>query len=133
MHWVPRHVLVTRSAAELPHGRRIVQRCAAAGIDDVTMLGGDRLPSLRGGSEREVYARAKQTLAVVVAPPSAVRPQPIPPSADWRLDLAKGCPAHYQYCGTKYVYPAPVMRELRTWFERQLATTLPAARPLYWT
>jgi spore photoproduct lyase len=24
--------------------------------------------------------------------------QPIPPSADWRLDLAEGCPAHCQYC-----------------------------------
>ena len=26
------------------------------------------------------------------------RPQPIPPSADWRIDLARGCPAHCQYC-----------------------------------
>jgi hypothetical protein len=26
------------------------------------------------------------------------RLQPIPPSADWRLDLAEGCPAHCQYC-----------------------------------
>ena len=58
----------------------------------------DRLVGLRAGSEREVYARAKQTMAVVVAPPSALRPQPIPPSADWRIDLAKGCPAHCQYC-----------------------------------
>ena len=96
--WVPRHVLVTRSAAELPHGQQILDRCRAAGVDDVTVLAGDRLPSLRGGTDREVYARAKQTLAVVVAPPSALRPQPIPPSADWRLDLAKGCPAHCQYC-----------------------------------
>jgi spore photoproduct lyase len=37
-------------------------------------------------------------MAVVVAPPSALKPQPIPPSADWRLDLARGCPAHCQYC-----------------------------------
>ena len=62
------------------------------------MLDGDRLTGLRAGTDREVYARAKQTLAVVVAPPGALRPQPIPPSADWRLDLAKGCPAHCQYC-----------------------------------
>ncbi|SHH00098.1 spore photoproduct lyase [Jatrophihabitans endophyticus] len=95
--WVPRHVLVTRSAALLPHGAQMLARCEAAGVRDVAVLAGDRLPSLRG-SEREVYARAKQTLAVVVAPPSALRPQPIPPSADWRLDLAKGCPAHCQYC-----------------------------------
>jgi len=33
-----------------------------------------------------------------VAPPSKRRPQPIPPSADWRFDLAEGCPAHCQYC-----------------------------------
>ncbi len=96
--WTPRHVLATRSAAELPHGRQILARCEAAGVQDITVLNGDRLPGLRGGSEREVYARAKQTLAVVVAPPSSLRPQPIPPSADWRLDLAKGCPAHCQYC-----------------------------------
>ncbi|WP_299057091.1 spore photoproduct lyase family protein [uncultured Nocardioides sp.] len=96
--WAPRHVLVTRSAAEREHGRRIVERCEAAGVDDIRLLDGDRLPSLRGDSERETYARAKRTLAVVVAPPSQLKPQPIPPSADWRLDLAKGCPAHCQYC-----------------------------------
>ena len=67
-------------------------------MQDIRLLDGDRLTGLREGSEREQYARAKQTLAVVVAPPSALRPQPIPPSADWRLDLAKGCPAHCQYC-----------------------------------
>lgn len=97
-HWVPRHVLVTRSAAELPHTAEILRRCAAAGVPDVTLLPSDRLIGLRGGSERELYARAKQTMAVVVAPPSVLRPQPIPPSADWRIDLAKGCPAHCQYC-----------------------------------
>jgi spore photoproduct lyase len=41
---------------------------------------------------------AKPTLAVVVAPPSKRRMQPIPPSADWRMDLAEGCPGHCQYC-----------------------------------
>jgi spore photoproduct lyase len=41
---------------------------------------------------------AKQTLAVVVPAPSKRRLQPIPPSADWRVDLAEGCPAHCQYC-----------------------------------
>ena len=35
---------------------------------------------------------------MTVAPPSALVPQPIPPSADWRFDLAQGCPAHCQYC-----------------------------------
>jgi spore photoproduct lyase len=35
---------------------------------------------------------------VVVAPPSKRRLQPIAPSADWRVDLAEGCPAHCSYC-----------------------------------
>ncbi len=70
----------------------------AAGVDDVRLLASDRLPQPAGDSDRERYAAAKATLAVVVAPPSALRPQPIPPSADWRIDLAKGCPAHCQYC-----------------------------------
>jgi spore photoproduct lyase len=43
-------------------------------------------------------SNAKTTLAVVVAPSSKRRLQPIPPSADWRVDFAEGCPAHCQYC-----------------------------------
>lgn len=35
---------------------------------------------------------------MVVAPPSKRRPQPIAPSADCRVDLARGCPAHCTYC-----------------------------------
>ncbi|WDF34672.1 hypothetical protein PTW37_07200 [Arthrobacter agilis] len=96
--WVPRHVVVTRAAAELPHTAEIIRRCEAAGVEDIRILTGNALTGLRGATERETYASAKNTLAVVVAPPSALRPQPIPPSADWRIDLAKGCPAHCQYC-----------------------------------
>ena len=96
--WVPRQVLITRAAAERPHTAEIVRRCESAGVGDIAFLSGDRLTGLSEGTEREVYARAKSTLAVVVAPPSVLRPQPIPPSADWRIDLARGCPAHCQYC-----------------------------------
>src|SRR4051812_14948163 len=96
--WTPRHVYVTRSAAELPHAREIVRRCEAAGVDDITLLTGDRLPPLRGADERETYRPAKATLPVTVAPASKLKLQPIPPSADWRVDLAEGCPAHCQYC-----------------------------------
>jgi spore photoproduct lyase len=96
--WVPRHVQVTAAAAEQPHTAEILRRLEAAGVDDVRLLPSNRLVGLNEGSEREVYARAKATLAVVAAPPSALRPQPIPPSADWRIDLARGCPAHCQYC-----------------------------------
>lgn len=96
--WVPSRVLVTRSAAELPHGAEILERCGRAGVPEIRVLDGDRLPALRGVDDRATYALAKRTLAVVVAPPSKRRLQPIPPSADWRIDLAEGCPAHCQYC-----------------------------------
>ncbi|MET0475084.1 MAG: spore photoproduct lyase family protein [Mycobacterium sp.] len=96
--WRPSRVLVTRSASELPHGVDVVARCEAAGIENITMLAGDRLPPLRAENDRAAYALAKRTLAVVVAPPSKRRLQPIPPSADWRIDLAEGCPGHCQYC-----------------------------------
>src|SRR3712207_4647336 len=98
MPWTPKHVLVTKSAAEQPYAAEIIRRCEAAGVSDIRMLPGDRLTGLSAGNEREIYARAKTTLAVVVAPPSARIPQPIPPSADWRIDLARDCPAHCQYC-----------------------------------
>ena len=96
--WVPRHVRITRPAADLPHTAEIVRRCVAAGVTDIEVMSGNSITGLRGDNERETYARAKNTLAVVVAPPGALKPQPIPPSADWRIDLAKGCPAHCQYC-----------------------------------
>ncbi|WP_218974595.1 radical SAM protein [Streptomyces sp. NP160] len=96
--WLPKRVLVTASAAATPHGRRIVERVQAAGVQDVRLLRADRLPPLRGEDERATYALAKSTLAVVTSPPSARTLVPIPPSADWRLDLATGCPAHCQYC-----------------------------------
>jgi spore photoproduct lyase len=96
--WVPKRVLITRPAADLPHTAEIIRRCEAAGVTDISVLKSNALTGLRGETERETYARAKTTLAVVVAPPSALKPQPIPPSADWRIDLARGCPAHCQYC-----------------------------------
>ena len=33
----------------------------------------------------------------------------------------------------KYVYPAELMRELRTFFESSVQVHLPSARILYWT
>ena len=96
--WTPRHVLVTASAQAEPHGRAIVDRLVAAGVDDVRLLDGDRLPPLRGEDERATYARAKKTLAVVTSAPSKRRPTPIPPSADFSFPIAEGCPGHCQYC-----------------------------------
>lgn len=90
--WRPRRALVTKSALGWAHGRAMAERCAAAGLP-VVELAGDRL-----GLGAMTYVEAKSTLAVVVAPPGKLRLQPIHPSADWRVDLAEGCPAHCSYC-----------------------------------
>jgi spore photoproduct lyase len=95
--WRPKRVLVTRSAREWQHGRAIVDRAALMGIE-VVELPGDRLALGLPDDPRRAYAEAKSTLAVVVAPPSKRKLQPIAPSADWRIDLAEGCPAHCSYC-----------------------------------
>ncbi|WP_328475479.1 radical SAM protein [Actinoplanes sp. NBC_00393] len=95
--WVPKRVVATPAAYDHAHGNRIMALVEAQGIE-VERLRGNRLTGLRGESERETYARAKSTLAIVVSPPSRRRLQPIAPSADWRFDLAEGCPAHCQYC-----------------------------------
>jgi spore photoproduct lyase len=95
--WQPRRVLVTRSAMQWAPGRAMAERAAALGID-VRELPGDRLTLDIPDDPRQAYAEAKQTLAIVVAPPSKRRLQPIAPSADWRVDLAEGCPAHCSYC-----------------------------------
>ncbi len=95
--WLPRRAVVTPAALDQPHGRRVVQRLESLGIE-VERLTANRLTGVRGATERETYARAKSTLAVVVSPVSRRTLQPISPSADWRVDLAEGCPAHCQYC-----------------------------------
>jgi spore photoproduct lyase len=38
-----------------------------------------------------------------------------------------------KFGSAKYVYPKELMAEMRSWFEAELAATLPAARTLYWT
>ena len=95
--WHPRRVLVTRSARTFAHGREIAARASAQGVP-VVELPGDRLNLDLPDDPRRAYADAKATLAVVVAPPGKLRLQPIAPSADWRVDLAEGCPAHCSYC-----------------------------------
>jgi spore photoproduct lyase len=95
--WRPRRVIVTRSALQWDHGRQIAARAAALGLP-VTELPSDRLSLAFPDDPRRAYAEAKATLAVTVAPPSKRRLQPIAPSADWRVDLAEGCPAHCSYC-----------------------------------
>ncbi|MGC1305656.1 MAG: spore photoproduct lyase family protein [Phormidesmis sp.] len=95
--WIPRQVLFTPAALDEVWGQQIYQRVSELGLP-ITELKNNRVTGLRGESERETYAKAKQTMAVVTAPPSAFKLQPIPPSADWQFHLAEGCPAHCQYC-----------------------------------
>jgi spore photoproduct lyase len=90
--WKPRRLLITPSALSWPQGANMAERAAALGAE-VVRLKSDRLTGLP-----DTYRDAKTTMAVVVASPSRRKPQPIPPSADWRFDLAEGCPAHCAYC-----------------------------------
>lgn len=95
--WKPRQVLFTPAALEESWGQQIFQRVSELGLP-IVKLKSNRVTGLRGETEQETYGKAKQTMAVVNAPPSALRLQPIPPSADWQFHLAEGCPAHCQYC-----------------------------------
>ncbi len=90
--WVPKTVLVTPSALATAHGSGIVERAAALG-SEVVRLRSDRLTGLP-----DTYRDSKRTLAVINASASRRKLDPIPPSADWRFDLAEGCPAHCSYC-----------------------------------
>jgi spore photoproduct lyase len=97
--WTPSRVLITPAAQEFAHGRAIAERAAILGAD-VIELKSNRLTGLVDpeASERQAYAQAKSTLAVVVSPPGQRKLSPIAPSADWAFHLAHGCPAHCQYC-----------------------------------
>ena len=95
--WVPKRVLITRSARQFSLTGAIVDRAAALGAE-IVELKNDRLGRITGSDDRRAYADAKATMALVVAPPSSFKLRPIPPSADWQFHLAQGCPAHCQYC-----------------------------------
>lgn len=95
--WMPNRVTFTPDALAEPWGKQMYDCVTALGLP-VEELASNRLTGLRGKTERETYQIAKRTLAIVKAPPSALKLQPIPPSADWQFHLAEGCPAHCQYC-----------------------------------
>ena len=95
--WLPKRVLFTPAALDEEYGQQILARATALNLD-VELLKSNRLTGLRGDDERATYRTAKTTLAVVNAPAGALRLQPTPPSADYQLNLAEGCPAHCQYC-----------------------------------
>ncbi len=95
--WMPRRVVFTPDALREPFGQAMYERIAAIGLP-IEEAKSNRITGLRGKDERETYRNAKNTLAVVTAPAGAFRLIPIPPSADWQMNLAEGCPAHCQYC-----------------------------------
>ncbi|HEY9764222.1 MAG TPA: radical SAM protein [Trichocoleus sp.] len=95
--WLPERVVFTPAALDEPWGQQILNRVKALDLP-VEELPRNRVTGLRGETERETYAIAKRTLAVVTAPPSQFKLSPIPPSADWQFHIAEGCPAHCQYC-----------------------------------
>jgi len=117
---MPRRVLVTPAALGFAHGRRIAARCEWLGLD-VVELPANRITGLRGETERETYMNAKQTMAVTVSPPGERRLQPIPPSADWQFHLARGCPAHCQYCYLAGSLPGPPVTRVYANVEEILA------------
>ena len=95
--WAPKRVFVTRDA----RGSAVAERASRVGAElgaEIVELSGNAVRGLKGETERESYRLAKTSLAIVDAPPGKLKLQPIPPSADFRLDLATGCPAHCQYC-----------------------------------
>ncbi|PSF38267.1 radical SAM protein [Aphanothece hegewaldii CCALA 016] len=94
---MPERVIFTPAALQEPWGQQILKRVEALNLP-VEKLPHNRLTSIKGDDEREIYRIAKSTLAVVTAPPSSFKLSPIPPSADWQFHLAQGCPAHCQYC-----------------------------------
>ncbi len=105
--WRPKRVLITPDAFNLPHGRDMLERAEAFGAQ-VIRLKSNQLRGLTDPVPKDAppddkaaqraYAQAKTSLAIVVAPPSQRKLQPIPPSADWQFHVAQGCPAHCQYC-----------------------------------
>ena len=95
--WMPKRVVITPDALKEAYGQELYDRITNLGLP-IEILKNNRVTGLRGATERETYKIAKNTLAIVNAPPSTFNLRPIPPSADWQFHLAEGCPAHCQYC-----------------------------------
>lgn len=95
--WIPKRVVFTPQALDEAYGQQIYERIVRMDLP-VEVMKSNRITGLRGETFRQTYQTAKSTLAVVTAPPSQLKLQPIPPSADYQFHLAQGCPAHCQYC-----------------------------------
>jgi spore photoproduct lyase len=119
---MPKRVVFTPDALNEPFGQAMYERMSALDLP-IEIAKGNRITGLRGADERETYRIAKNTLAIVNAPPSAFRLQPIPPSADWQMNLAEGCPAHCQYCYLAGSLAGPPVVRVYANLPRMLANT----------
>ena len=95
--WMPQRAVFTRDALQHGHGQQILERVERLGIP-IEKLKANAVRGLNQEDVRKTYAASKRTLIVKTSPPSYLKLQPIPPSADWQFHLAEGCPAHCQYC-----------------------------------
>jgi spore photoproduct lyase len=55
------------------------------------------------------------------------------PRTKLEMDEESRTRRHGKFGAVKYVYPAGLMAELRSWFHTEIAERLPAGRILYWT
>ena len=55
------------------------------------------------------------------------------PQTKLEMDEERRTAKRSKFGGLKYVYPRAIMRELRDWFDRELARRLPGVPLLYWT
>ena len=137
--WKPKRVLVTRFAYERDHGRAIVARSEAAGVADIVLLTGDRLPALGGDTARaelrtrEVHpgrggcaadqaaAAADPALRRLALRPRGRLPRPLPVLLPRRL--AAGPPVTRAYANLD-----AILGNLAAYAGRGAVTSAPRAR-----
>ena len=55
------------------------------------------------------------------------------PGSKLEMDESRRTEKRHKFGGVKYVYPRDTMREMRVWFQREIARRFPRGRVLYWT
>jgi spore photoproduct lyase len=103
--FVPRTVFVTESASQYPACDKMIDAFRKAGSDIIR--GNPRLP--RGLSPSAKYVRAKS--CVVLSADKSLSFLKCRPSADFQLNLVRGCPGFCEYCYLQTTMgPAPYIR-----------------------
>ena len=112
--WRPRRVLITRSARAFAHGREITARAAA--------LEGAPNADLTVELITHRFTAGSKTVLGNWYPGSALD-----------LGFANRTTKRTKFGSIKHVYDAGTMRQLRGFFEGEIARVLPQARILYLT